>query len=89
MYALAQSIGEHNHPFILYNAPFHSSRNDAHLRCGGRLRVDVRAEESLAEKRQDAALGLLALSGASGDEVVDRGWRRGSLEMLARMRVAR
>jgi hypothetical protein len=32
--------------------------------------VDVAADQSLAEDGQEAALGLLALSGAGGDELV-------------------
>ena len=39
----------------------------------GRGRVDISAEQSLAEDRKDAALGLLAGGGADIDEVVDGG----------------
>jgi hypothetical protein len=37
-------------------------------RGGGGVRVDVRAEESLAQDGDQAALGLLAASSAFGDE---------------------
>lgn len=40
--------------------------------------VDVRAEESLAEDGQDAALGLLAGGGADVDELVGAGRGGGS-----------
>jgi hypothetical protein len=35
--------------------------------------VDVRAEQGLSENGENAALGLLSLSGADVDEVVDAG----------------
>ena len=38
--------------------------------CG---RVDVGADQGLAEDRDETALGLLAFSGTEGDEVVYRG----------------
>jgi len=56
--------------------------------CGSRSSgVDIRAEQSLAEDGQDAALGLLALDGADVDEAVDveRGcgsWRYVSMSVL-------
>ena len=42
-------------------------------RRGGRLRIDISAEQRLAEDRQDTAFGLLACGRADVDEVVDAG----------------
>lgn len=36
-------------------------------------RVDVGADKGLSQDREEAALGLLALSSAGGNESVDRG----------------
>jgi hypothetical protein len=45
--------------------------------CGG---GNIAADKSLSKNRKKAALGLLALSGANVDELVDRGWGGGSYE---------
>lgn len=49
-------------------------------RGSGKRRVDVRAEQSLAEDGQDAALSLLAFGRADVDEAVDARGGGGSWE---------
>ena len=62
-------------------------RSDERCLCGGSgglsSRVDVGAEESLAEDRDKAALGLLASLSASVDELVDAGGGGGSWQCVS------
>lgn len=59
---------------VLYKFYFHSCRELKRLFGSG---VDIRANESLAQDGEEAALGLLSLGSANVDEVVDGCWGGG------------
>ena len=74
------------YPFTAYcTVPIKPNISEFRPLCSG---VDIGAEEVLTQDREDAALGLLTLSGADGDEVVDGGRSSGSYcDVSSRFRI--